>query len=230
MGGDGGSIPGRADMVRTKGYKFARNLGGMGYTPNTQVRDDSGALTQNEKRSLRWKTCAISSEPLSGVICVCKCGNLYNKESLLKRLLAKKMPANALHVTALSDIKDCKIKRNADGDRIMCPLTCKEFEFGVKGVMIWSCGCLMSEKALRYLKRKNTGIENELHKCPVCESPYIDEDVIYLILTEEEFEQKQKQVINEKSERRKKRHKTTENNSKTTDKEDPPILLANNDK
>jgi hypothetical protein len=37
MGGDGGSIPKRADVVRTSGYRFIRNLGGLGYLPNSQV-------------------------------------------------------------------------------------------------------------------------------------------------------------------------------------------------
>lgn len=42
MGGDGGSIPGRADLVRVKGYGFKRNLGGLGYDANTLV----GLLSQ----------------------------------------------------------------------------------------------------------------------------------------------------------------------------------------
>jgi hypothetical protein len=36
MGGDGGCVPQRADMVKTKGYGFIQpsSRGGMGYTPN----------------------------------------------------------------------------------------------------------------------------------------------------------------------------------------------------
>lgn len=60
MGGDGGSFSGRAEMVRTKGYKFLRNLGGMGYTPNTQIRAGDERLGKNENRDLRTSACALS--------------------------------------------------------------------------------------------------------------------------------------------------------------------------
>lgn len=60
MGGDGGSFSGRAEMVRTKGFKFLRNLGGMGYTPNTQIRAGDERLSKNENRDLQTSACALS--------------------------------------------------------------------------------------------------------------------------------------------------------------------------
>lgn len=65
MGGDGGSFSGRAEMVRTKGFKFLRNLGGMGYTPNTQIRAGDERLGRNENRDLQNSACALS-EVISG--------------------------------------------------------------------------------------------------------------------------------------------------------------------
>lgn len=60
MGGDGGSFSHRTEMVRTKGFKFLRNLGGMGYTPNTQIREGDERLGKNESRDLRSSACAYS--------------------------------------------------------------------------------------------------------------------------------------------------------------------------
>lgn len=61
MGGDGGSFSGRAEMVRTKGFKFLRNLGGMGYTPNTQIREADERFGKNENRDIRTRACAYSA-------------------------------------------------------------------------------------------------------------------------------------------------------------------------
>lgn len=90
MGGDGGSFAGRVDVVRTKGYKFMRNLGGMGYTPNQQVRETDERLSKNESRELQNSTCALSevswncrNKPWPSVNVVCtpvihnECGGGY---------------------------------------------------------------------------------------------------------------------------------------------------------
>lgn len=66
MGGDGGSFSTRADMVKTKGFKFLRNLGGMGYVPNTQVREADERLNRSEARDLQLSTCALSQVSRNG--------------------------------------------------------------------------------------------------------------------------------------------------------------------
>jgi hypothetical protein len=58
---------------------------------------------------LKASYCAISKEPLKPPIVVCKLGNLYNKEELLKRLVEKTMPHSFRHIKKLKDIKEAKI-------------------------------------------------------------------------------------------------------------------------
>jgi hypothetical protein len=41
-------------------------------------------------------------------ICVCKLGNIYNKEELLKKLIDKSMPKEFSHIKKLKDVKDIK--------------------------------------------------------------------------------------------------------------------------
>lgn len=60
MGGDGGSIPRRVDLVKTNGYRYARNLGGMGYSPNLQIKKSLDKLSPREISQIRWKQCALS--------------------------------------------------------------------------------------------------------------------------------------------------------------------------
>lgn len=65
MGGDGGSIPKRADVVKTKGYGFKRNLGGMGYMPNAQVKLTNEENSTKLKMHERWTKCYLTNVSLS---------------------------------------------------------------------------------------------------------------------------------------------------------------------
>lgn len=110
MGGDGGSFSGRAEMVRTKGFKFLRNLGGMGYTPNTQIRAGDERLGKNENRDLQNSTCALSEEKLRPPLVACRVGRLYNKEKVITAMLEKSLPPHMKHVKSLKDVKECAIE------------------------------------------------------------------------------------------------------------------------
>ncbi|KAF8819554.1 hypothetical protein IE077_000839 [Cardiosporidium cionae] len=149
MGGDGGSIPKRSDMVRTVGYKFIRNLGGMGYSPNVQIKRGNEQFSRNELRNLRWSRCSISQNPLRRPIVVCRLGNLYNKETVLSRLLEKNLPPQAQHIKSLRDIRELvDVKINSKTGFLVCPISLLELEGGVKGYCIWTCGCVISQRAL----------------------------------------------------------------------------------
>lgn len=65
MGGDGGSIPKRGDVVKTKGYGFKRNLGGMGYMPNVQVKLTSEESSKKLIMHERWTKCHLTNVSLS---------------------------------------------------------------------------------------------------------------------------------------------------------------------
>ncbi|KAH8741706.1 hypothetical protein FG386_001280 [Cryptosporidium ryanae] len=109
MGGDGGSIPKRVDLVKTRGFEFKRNLGGMGYLPNTQIRKSGMGDSKQNNNHNKWTTCFLSSEPLNPPIVICNKGNLYNKESIIKYLLEKKKKKNLLHIKKLSDVYNVKV-------------------------------------------------------------------------------------------------------------------------
>ncbi|UKK00542.2 hypothetical protein MACK_000616 [Theileria orientalis] len=164
MGGDGGSIPSRIDLVKTSGYMFSRNLGGMGYLPNTQCRTVDEHLSSNQLKQLRWTTCALSQEPLSSPIVSCKLGLLYNKEAVLRYILSKKPRASFEHLKGLKDIKDVKFMVDKDTNRFICPILRTELSATSRGVLIWKCGCCVSEKAFK--KFINTSSNEGI--CPNC--------------------------------------------------------------
>ncbi|EKX73753.1 conserved hypothetical protein [Theileria equi strain WA] len=167
MGGDGGSIPSRVDLVRTSGYKFTRNIGGMGYLPNTQSRVTNEHLTSNKIKELRWSICALSQEPLSIPIVACKLGLLYNKKSVIEYILSKKPKSSFEHIKGLKDVKDVKFIISKDNGRFICPILRSEFSGSNRGVFIRKCGCCISEKAFKqFLKDSNT----EENGCPNCGS------------------------------------------------------------
>ncbi|ORM39450.1 Protein RTF2 -like protein [Babesia sp. Xinjiang] len=171
MGGDGGSIPGRIDLVRTSGYTFVRNLGGMGYSPNTQMKAADEHLTSAQIRDLRWSTCSLSQEPLSRPIMACRVGLLYNKESVIKYILAKKPLVSMQHTKNLKDFKEVKFQVDPDSRRFVCPITRTEFCAANRGVLVWKCGCCVSEKAFKELMKSQTS-QGEA-SCPNCNAPFV---------------------------------------------------------
>ncbi|KAH8585175.1 uncharacterized protein ELE39_002108 [Cryptosporidium sp. chipmunk genotype I] len=110
MGGDGGSIPKRADIVKTKGYGFKRNLGGMGYMPNAQVKLTNEENSTKLKMHERWTKCYLTNEPLNPPVVICNKGFLYNKEAVINKLLSKSKTAP--HIKKLSDIFQVKVSYN----------------------------------------------------------------------------------------------------------------------
>ncbi|KAF8819879.1 hypothetical protein IE077_003865 [Cardiosporidium cionae] len=184
MGGDGGSIPKRSDMVRTAGYKFIRNLGGMGYTPNVQIQCGNERFSRNELRNLRWSRCTISQNPLRRPIVVCKLGNLYNKETVLSRLLEKNLPPQAQHIKSLRDIQELvDVKINSKTGFIVCPISLLDLEGGMKGYCIWSCGCVISQRALENIPEEDRETQNTFssRRCLVCGKSYTASDLIPLL-------------------------------------------------
>ncbi|KAK1936423.1 hypothetical protein X943_003361 [Babesia divergens] len=170
MGGDGGSIPGRTDLVRTSGYTFARNLGGMGYSPNTQMRAADEHMSSSEIKELRWQTCSLTQAPLSLPIVACRLGLLYNKEAVIKYILAKKAVVSMQHTKNLKDFKDVKFMVDPSTKRFICPLTRTEFGATNRGILIWKCGCCVSEKAFKELIKHK--VSQRTTFCPNCNEEF----------------------------------------------------------
>jgi len=171
MGGDGGSISQRVEMVRMKKKQTIES------DPN-QVKVD------------RWTTCSLNHDQLCKPIVVDELGNLYNKSSVIEYLLTKKTLAATPtsqsqyllfdHIQSLKDVWECKFtekkeektvdstsskaKKSSDTDlalgleidfagrrlsRFGCPITGLPANGLYKFVIMRVCGCVISEKALK---------------------------------------------------------------------------------
>ena len=135
MGNDGGSIPRRRELVKTK---------------KREEKIEAYAVAK-----AKANFCALTEEPLREPIMVCRLGHLYNKEDLLKRLLEKSMPHNLRHIRRLKDVREAKAQTKENSDHtitIVCPVSAIEFNGFNRFIMAWPCGCVMSEEAAQELK------------------------------------------------------------------------------
>ncbi|XP_054278265.1 replication termination factor 2 [Macrosteles quadrilineatus] len=167
MGCDGGTIPKRDELVRIK--------------KKPEQKDKDSEL------SYRWRHCSITQQPLQKPIVACGLGRLYSKISVIEGLLDRSsLPETARHIRNLKDVKELILTPNpafkegaekGDGyvDRQcaphICPVIGIEMNGKFKFSFIWSCGCVMSERALKEIKTK---------VCHKCQKPFGEEDVVVL--------------------------------------------------
>ncbi len=90
MGNDGGSIPRRREVVKSK---------------KREVKAETHEVARAKAR-----LCALTKEPLGGKhVVVCRLGLLYNKEEVIKKMIEKAMPKVFRHIRKISkDVKDVK--------------------------------------------------------------------------------------------------------------------------
>ncbi|EEA06867.1 uncharacterized protein CMU_015440 [Cryptosporidium muris RN66] len=206
MGGDGGSIPKRSDIVKTSGYRYRRNLGGMGYLPNTTARIYDETIPESTQRHIKWTSCALTLEPLKQPIVACRLGNLYNKESLLKRLIKGQLSSEFSHIKSIRDLADIKFflslnlllknKINKLTGCLICPITLSDLDNFVRAKLYWKCGCIISENALKI--QSDSEFEAQ---CMNCNSHYIPntDDIIMIPNSEELSDLKERlRAINSK--------------------------------
>ena len=144
MGNDGGSFGHRAEMVKMK------------------KREKK--LESKEVGKMKAELCTLSKEKLKRPICICKMGQLYNKEEVVKRLAEKEMPNQGYdHIKRMRDIKEIKSEKV---DQIICPITMTVFNGMNKFVCFWDCGCIVSVQAFELLKKTMEGAK----KCLNCDA------------------------------------------------------------
>lgn len=170
MGADGGSIPCRAEMVKTK----AKN----------EVFDDSEIL------KTQWTCCFISKKPLEKPIVACGLGRLYNKESVVLYLMNKdeyeaSLSAELAHIKSLKSVINCNsnsLKTSSSSPYFSCPITGREMNGKSKFFVTKRCGCVLSEQAVNQFSDGKT--------CLVCERKDFDaqKDLIPLYPKGEELE------------------------------------------
>jgi len=171
MGGDGGSIPTRADLVR--------------------YREKKRELDPNLAARLGWNFCTMTAQPLREPLVADDLGNIYNKESILNYLLSKKHDPAYAHIRSLHDVVTLQLTPNpslteADKKEIgkddqsrlffrwICPVTLIETNGKSRFCVLRSCGCVLSDKALR---------EVPSTRCLRCQKPYQPEQIIGLVLS-----------------------------------------------
>ncbi|CAG4988907.1 unnamed protein product [Colias eurytheme] len=193
MGCDGGTIPRRDELVRLK------------KKPEQKDKD--------AERSFKWRNCALSQQPLQEPVVACGLGRLYSKSSVLEALLDKESkPESINHIKNLKDIKDLKLTKNpaykktehTDGAvgegsaPYICPISGLEMTGKFRFIFLWSCGCVLAERALKEVRQ---------NLCHMCQQPFTENDVVVLNGTDEDLEKlKEKmsiRVANRKSKKSK---------------------------
>ncbi|MPC07541.1 replication termination factor 2-like [Portunus trituberculatus] len=175
MGCDGGTIPRRDELVKTK--------------KKPEQKD------KNSERLYRWQHCAVSQAPLQPPVVACELGRMYNKEEVLTRLLDRSAEPAMAHIRGLKDVKELGLTPNPSqvpagpltGDAApeqltaehVCPVTGLEMNGRHRFSFVWTCGCVLSERALR---------EVPTETCHRCGAPFQEKDVVTLNPPEEELE------------------------------------------
>ncbi|KAG9045336.1 hypothetical protein FS837_006468 [Tulasnella sp. UAMH 9824] len=169
MGNDGGSIPDRRDLVKTKAK--------------------AEQADKNNQTLAAWFFCALSKRPLQEPIVSCALGKLYNKDALLEYLLDKSAYGDGAkicgHIKSLKDVVTLRLTPNpaytsspSDDSvtnkraQFICPLNLKEMTGNIPFVYLATCGCVFSSAGLKAISTPySSSSEDEGNKkepCPQC--------------------------------------------------------------
>lgn len=176
MGCDGGTIPKRDELVRQKKKPEAKD--------------------KNAANMAKWRHCALKYVTLQRPIVVDAHGQLYNKDSILEFLLDRmKFEHGPSYVKKMKDVKELQLTENPSfkpnhsdlGNAYLdvylspyiCPLTGLEMNGKYKFCAIWTCGCVMSDRALRAVNEHHHAAEN--FSCPKCGKDYSSMDDIIVL-------------------------------------------------
>ncbi|KAJ6255408.1 protein c20orf43 [Anaeramoeba flamelloides] len=187
MGADGGSIPHRAEMVKTK--KGRR-------TVNRQVN------------RIKWSCCTLTKKPLEEPVVLCPLGRLFNKQDLLIALMKKKLPNEYSYITSIKDLVTLKLTQNKNylvksGEenvtRFICPISGIEMNGLSKFVAFAKCGHVVA----------NTSIEKlQLKACPLCDQT-LNKNDIKIINPDRKYQKYLlKQIIFNKKKKKKKKKRS----------------------
>lgn len=144
MGNDGGSIAKRRDLARNKRRKVV--------------------LNRDMQKTARYNLCALKQERLRRPVVACRLGYLMNKAGLIERLISKDLPAHLTHINSLKDVKELTLTPNEKNEdwSFMCPVTSQEMNGNHRFFVVWDCGCVLSEQALKLSSKT----------CLLCGLPY----------------------------------------------------------
>lgn len=165
MGADGGTIPTRDELVKTK--------------KNPENKD------KDSVRLYKWQYCHLTQEKIVRPIVACQLGRLYNKEAIIKILLQKKNHCDQQeyvvdstivnHIRNLKDVRELNLTNNpafdshksgppaGDGvyvDRhtstFICPIAGLEMNGSYPFLFDWTNGNVMSERGYKIVRDDTT--------------------------------------------------------------------------
>lgn len=180
MGCDGGTVTNRRDLI-----------------VKTHSETAAHPTAETDATSSQWTMCSLSSEPLREPIVCDAVGRLYNKETVLRAILERRLPKEKAAYLSLKTLIPVLFSSNTDcpsggssssssegssssglfARRLfpyMCPVSMQPI--GLKNgrfVLVRKCSHVFSEKCLKELSLKS---------CPVCGSEWNDDDDDLLIL------------------------------------------------
>lgn len=209
MGCDGGTIPKRDELVKTK-----------------QKREEND---KNIELLAKWQLCAISSHKLIEPIMSCDLGRLYNKEAVIEYLLDKTSTPNAMlckHIRSMRDVITLNLTKKSnyndkkveiDGQYVdthdsqfICPVVGLDMNGKYKFCYLRSCGCVLSERALKEVKSET---------CHKCNKEFTDEDIIVINGNDTEI-QFLKKRMNERRNKAKEEKKSKKRKASETETSD----------
>nr|XP_002125002.1 protein RTF2 homolog [Ciona intestinalis] len=204
MGCDGGTIPKRHELVRTKQKSE---------TTEKQVELD-----------MKWKYCVLTNQLLTEPIVACELGRLYNKDAVIEYLLDKDKDKPKMdHIKGLKDLHTLVLTKNPSWDnkaekgdsyidtnaaKYICPVAGIEMNGRYSFSYIGSCNCVLSDRALKQV-RDNV--------CPVCCKQYTVDDVIVINGNEEQVSKLEEKLL--------KRKEMKSKNGKTKKKKDKVVVV-----
>jgi len=182
MGCDGGTIPKRDELVRQK---------------KKPERKDKNAANM-----AKWRHCALRHDSLKRPVVADALGLIYNKDAMLEYLLDRStFEHGPLYVKKMKDVKELQLTENPSfklnhndlgteyldvySSPYICPLTGLEMNGKYKFCVIWSCGCVLSDRALRSVNNTSSTSQEKV-PCPKCSAEYSSADDVVILYPEDE--------------------------------------------
>ncbi|KAN0039097.1 hypothetical protein ACTA71_001291 [Dictyostelium dimigraforme] len=215
MGLDGGTIPARCELVKTK-------------------KKEVKVFDKDQVDFGKWFLCALAQNTLSEPIVVDDLGYLFNKDNVIEALLNGSLETskNFSHIRSLRSIYSVNFSSNPAYEKDssvspwLCPIT--KIEVGsssYKFKFLKTCGHVFSEKAFKELNNDGSSSSNNNNNnkkeeidslsCFLCSKEYTTNDLITINPSSEELEQ-MKLILQEKLANSKK--KSTKKSDKKSDK------------
>ncbi|CAD5116980.1 DgyrCDS5815 [Dimorphilus gyrociliatus] len=203
MGNDGGSIPHRSELVKTK--------------QKGEQKDKACA------KAALWNNCSLSEQLLQEPIVSDQLGKLFNKESILEFLLDKEKYAstNVGHIKNMKDVVQLKFRKNPEledhptAPKFICPMSGIEMDGTFRFVYLLNCGCVFAEKAIKQL--------NKFEACVECGKSATPADTIVLNCSGEELEKHREKMEERKKNKKKKKHKIEETVTSKVETKKPKV-------